>query len=67
MAVATRSGVAVERLAVSAYEVPTDQPESDGTLEWDSTTIVIVEARSDGASGLGWTYAPEAAADSQYV
>jgi L-alanine-DL-glutamate epimerase-like enolase superfamily enzyme len=44
-------------LAVSAYTVPTDAPESDGTFEWDATTLVVVEA--DG--GLGWTYAPAAA------
>jgi L-alanine-DL-glutamate epimerase-like enolase superfamily enzyme len=51
----------VERLDVSAFTVPTDAPESDGTLEWDSTTIVVVEARSGTVRGLGWTYAPEAA------
>jgi hypothetical protein len=34
----------VERLEVHAYTIPTDEPESDGTLEWDSTTIVVVEA-----------------------
>jgi L-alanine-DL-glutamate epimerase-like enolase superfamily enzyme len=44
-------------LAVSAYSVPTDAPESDGTFAWDATTLVVVEA--DG--GLGWTYAPAAA------
>ena len=37
----------IQTLGVSAYSVPTDFPESDGTLEWDRTTIVIVEA-SDG-------------------
>jgi L-alanine-DL-glutamate epimerase-like enolase superfamily enzyme len=54
--------VTVEALDVSSYTLPTDAPESDGTLAWDSTTIVIVEARAGRASGLGWTYAPEAAA-----
>lgn len=47
---------AVERLDVSAFEVPTDGPESDGTLEWNATTIVIVEAHGGGATGLGYTY-----------
>ncbi len=61
MAVSIRSGVAVERLDVSAYEIPTDEPESDGTLEWDSTTIVVVEAHAGGTTGLGYTYAPAAA------
>jgi L-alanine-DL-glutamate epimerase-like enolase superfamily enzyme len=48
--------VAIERLDVSAFTVPTDQPESDGTLEWDSTTIIVVEARAGGATGLGYSY-----------
>ena len=52
----------VERLDVSAYTIPTDEPESDGTLEWDSTTIVVVEAHAGGATGLGYTYTDAAAA-----
>jgi L-alanine-DL-glutamate epimerase-like enolase superfamily enzyme len=55
------SDVAVERLAVSAYRVPTDQPESDGTLEWDATTLVLVRAEAAGETGLGYTYADAAA------
>jgi L-alanine-DL-glutamate epimerase-like enolase superfamily enzyme len=47
---------------VSAYEIPTDMPESDGTLEWDSTTIVVVEVEGGGSSGLGYTYSDRAAA-----
>ena len=42
MAFVTRTDVAVERLDVSTYTVPTDEPESDGTAQWDSTTIVVV-------------------------
>jgi L-alanine-DL-glutamate epimerase-like enolase superfamily enzyme len=53
----------VESLTVAAYEIPTDAPESDGTLQWDSTTVVIVEARSAGETGLGYTYAQPAAAE----
>jgi L-alanine-DL-glutamate epimerase-like enolase superfamily enzyme len=49
-------------LDVAAYTIPTDEPESDGTLEWDSTTIVIVEARADGVTGLGYTYTDASAA-----
>ena len=47
---------AVDGLKVSAYTVPTDEPESDGTLEWDSTTIVVVEASGGGERGLGYAY-----------
>ena len=50
-------GSAVERLDASAYQIPTDEPESDGTLEWDSTTMVLVEIERDGVKGLGYTYA----------
>lgn len=50
-------------LAASAYTVPTDAPEADGTLAWDSTTLVLAEARHGGRTGLGWTYSPAAAAD----
>ena len=47
----------VDRLAVTAAIIPTDFPESDGTLAWDKTTMVIVEANCGGVSGLGYTYA----------
>ena len=53
---ATRVEAAIERVAVSAYTIPTDAPESDGTLEWDSTTIVVVEVAAGGETGLGYTY-----------
>jgi len=43
----------IERVEVAAYTVPTDAPESDGTLEWDSTTIVIVHVHAEGEVGLG--------------
>jgi len=54
--VAVESGVAVERIEARAYEVPTDAPESDGTLEWGSTTLVLVEVQGGGRLGLGYTY-----------
>lgn len=51
------NGVAIERIDVSAYTVPTDVPESDGTYAWDKTTRVIVEAYAGGKHGIGYTYA----------
>jgi len=54
--------VPVERVDVSAYTIPTDAPESDGTLEWDRTTLVVVEAAGGGHRGLGYTYADVATA-----
>jgi hypothetical protein len=53
----------VERVEVRAYKLPTETPqESDGTLVWDSTTIVIVELLCGGHTGLGYTYCSPAAA-----
>jgi L-alanine-DL-glutamate epimerase-like enolase superfamily enzyme len=53
---------AVERIDASAFTVPTDRPESDGTFSWSSTTLVLVEARAGGVTGLGWTYGAAAIA-----
>jgi len=39
-------GMKVERLDTSVYTIPTSKPEADGTISWDSTTVVIVEAVS---------------------
>ncbi|MGE5205305.1 MAG: enolase C-terminal domain-like protein [Chlamydiota bacterium] len=52
----------VERLEVSVFTVPTDLPESDGTLQWDKTTMVLVEVHAGGQRGLGYTYADISAA-----
>jgi L-rhamnonate dehydratase len=54
---------ALDDLRVSSLSIPTDAPESDGTLAWDSTGVVIVELEGAGASGLGWTYADAAAGE----
>jgi L-alanine-DL-glutamate epimerase-like enolase superfamily enzyme len=61
VATRTRPEVAVERLFVSAYTIPTDEVEADGTLEWESTTLVLVEAVAGDVAGVGWTYADVAA------
>jgi L-alanine-DL-glutamate epimerase-like enolase superfamily enzyme len=53
----------IDSVDVSAFTVPTERPESDGTLEWDSTTMVLVEARGGGEVGLGYTYCHQAAAE----
>jgi L-alanine-DL-glutamate epimerase-like enolase superfamily enzyme len=53
----------VTAVHAAAYVVATDQPEADGTLEWDETSVVVVRVESEGRTGTGWTYAPAAAAD----
>jgi L-alanine-DL-glutamate epimerase-like enolase superfamily enzyme len=52
----------VEDVTATAYEVPADRPESDGTLAWESTTIVVVEVEGGGKRGLGYTYGHHAIA-----
>jgi L-alanine-DL-glutamate epimerase-like enolase superfamily enzyme len=46
----------VEKVDVSAYTIPTDAPEGDGTFRWDSTTLIVCEVRAGGQLGLGYTY-----------
>ncbi|WP_047497044.1 enolase C-terminal domain-like protein [Terriglobus sp. TAA 43] len=47
---------------VSAYVIPADAPEGDGTFSWDSTTLVLVELKCGDVIGLGYTYSHKAAA-----
>jgi L-alanine-DL-glutamate epimerase-like enolase superfamily enzyme len=54
--------VPVTGLAVACYRVPTDGPEADGTITWDATMVVLVQATAGGRTGLGWSYAAPAAA-----
>ena len=52
----------IESIDVSAFVIPTATPESDGTLEWDSTTLVLVDVAGGGKRGIGYTYADIATA-----
>jgi hypothetical protein len=54
----------IRRVEVSAFTVPTDFPEADGTLDWDRTTLVVVEVEAEAGAmrGLGYTYADTATA-----
>lgn len=53
----------IRRVKTSAYKVPTDYPEADGTYSWDSTTMVLAEVEAGGQTGLGYTYADTATAE----
>jgi L-alanine-DL-glutamate epimerase-like enolase superfamily enzyme len=56
------TGNTIERIEVSAFTVPTKTPESDGTLAWNSTTMVVVRISANGMEGLGYSYADVATA-----
>jgi len=57
-----RADAPISMLEVSAFNVPTASLESDGTLEWASTTLVYVEVHAAGETGIGYTYADVATA-----
>lgn len=54
--------VRIENLNVSVYKIPTQTPESDGTLDWDHTILVYLEISGGGQKGIGYSYASLAAA-----
>jgi L-alanine-DL-glutamate epimerase-like enolase superfamily enzyme len=58
----SKPAVSIDALTTSTFVVPTASPESDGTLEWDRTTIVVVEVSGGGHDGIGFTYADRATA-----
>ena len=54
--------VSVDDVSVAAYRIPTATPESDGTFEWEATTLVAVHVGGGGKRGFGYTYADPATA-----
>jgi L-alanine-DL-glutamate epimerase-like enolase superfamily enzyme len=54
--------MAVTRVAARTYTIPTDAPESDGTITWDATTMVTAEVEVGGEIGFGYTYCDRSAA-----
>ena len=56
------AAVPIERVSAETFVIPTDAHESDGTFEWDSTTMVICRVVAGGVAGIGYTYAARAAA-----
>lgn len=55
------SEVRIDELHGSAYTIPTDQLESDGTLTWDHTTLVLARVSAGGREGIGYSYTSAAA------
>jgi L-alanine-DL-glutamate epimerase-like enolase superfamily enzyme len=56
------SAAPIESVRAGAYQVPTEHPESDGTLEWESVTVVVAEIDAGGQTGIGYTYSHQSAA-----
>lgn len=60
--IAMPSDPQIESLQVAVYTFPTATPESDGTIEWDKTSLVLVPISSGGVQGMGYSYADVATA-----
>ena len=54
---------AIKSVEASAFTIPTEQPERDGTLEWSQTTLLLVVVRAGDSTGIGYSYAHPAAAE----
>ena len=52
----------ISDVTIRAFRIPTDRPESDGTLEWQHTGVVTAELKAGGLNGFGLTYAGSATA-----
>ncbi|MFZ0391491.1 MAG: enolase C-terminal domain-like protein [Calditrichia bacterium] len=52
----------IEKAEVSTFQIPTQSKESDGTLAWEATTLIICEISAGGFKGMGYTYSHKAAA-----
>ncbi len=58
-----QSNPKIESVAVDLYTFPTETHESDGTFEWDKTSMVLVHVMAGGLRGLGYSYADKATAE----
>jgi len=58
-----KAEVEIRDLQISTYKIPTSQPESDGTYQWDHTTVVLVELTAGGCTGWGLTYGSKSIAE----
>ncbi|HVH85780.1 MAG TPA: enolase C-terminal domain-like protein [Terriglobales bacterium] len=57
-----KTSIPIKSVRVSAFTVPTDWPEADGTFSWNKTTMVLVEVTAGGKTGMGYTYNNESTA-----
>ncbi len=48
--------IAIDDVRAAAYEIPTAEPEADGTAEWSSTTLIVVHVRAGGLEAMGYSY-----------
>ena len=61
-AASAATGLRVDGIETRVFTVPLEEPESDGTFTWDSTTAVVVTAFAGDRRGLGYAYGDRAVA-----
>src|SRR5690625_5263478 len=54
--------IPIRKVSVEAFRVPTESLESDGTLEWGATVMVLVTIAAGDKEGIGYSYTGRAAA-----
>lgn len=59
---AESASILIEAVDAEVFRFPTEQDQSDGTLTWDTTTMVLVTIRAGGTHGIGYSYTSLAAA-----
>lgn len=52
----------IKKGEVAVYRIPTEEEESDGTLVWNHTDLVLVGLNTGQIEGIGYTYADTATA-----
>jgi L-rhamnonate dehydratase len=45
------AAASIRRVAATAYQIPTDKPEADGTFRWNATTLVVVQVEAGDCTG----------------
>lgn len=58
-----QSSPKIESIHIAVYTFPTATPESDGTFEWEKTSLVLVNVMAGGMKGLGYSYADKSTAE----
>lgn len=54
--------IGIKKVVASAYKIPTQSPEADGTIKWNSTTFILVSIEAADKKGIGYSYADGVAA-----
>lgn len=54
------TSLAVDAVSVATTTGGRERPESDGTIAWSSTGLVVVRLSGGGETGMGYTHAPAA-------